>query len=80
MFSSLTCLIWYMKGNTLTFHDEKSLAAIRDTIGQAALDAAFFMLELLVLLFDSYNNIECGMCKFSKKVIYPLFYGDKNNL
>lgn len=43
MFSSLTCLIWYMKGNTLTFHDEKSLAAIGDTIVRAAFDAAFFM-------------------------------------
>ena len=45
MFSSLTCLIWYMKGNTLTFHDRKSLAAISDTIGQAAMNAAFFMLS-----------------------------------
>ena len=43
MFSILTCLIWYMKGNTLTFHDRKSLAAISDTIGQAAMNAAFFM-------------------------------------
>jgi len=32
-----------MKGNTLTFHDKKSLAAIGDTIGQAAFSAAFFM-------------------------------------
>jgi len=32
-----------MKGNTLTFHDKKSLAAISDTIGQAAFSAAFFM-------------------------------------
>ena len=32
-----------MKGDTLTFHDKKSLAAISDTIVQAALNAAFFM-------------------------------------
>jgi len=32
-----------MKGSTLTFHDKKSLAAISDTIGQAAMNAAFFM-------------------------------------
>ena len=32
-----------MKGNMLTLHDEKSLAAISDTIGQAAMNAAFFM-------------------------------------
>ena len=44
MFSSLTCLIWYMKGNTLTFHDRKSFAAISEKIGQAAFSAAFFML------------------------------------
>ena len=43
MFFSLICLIWYMKGNTLTFHDGKSLAATSDTIVQAALHAAFFM-------------------------------------
>ena len=42
MFSSLTCLIWYMKGSTLTFHDEKSLAATSDTIGQAALCGFFY--------------------------------------
>jgi hypothetical protein len=32
-----------MKGNTLTFHDKKSLAAISDTVGQAAFTAVFFM-------------------------------------
>jgi hypothetical protein len=62
MFSSLTCLIWYMKGNTLTFHDKKSLAAIGDTIGQAAFDAAFFMAYgifwLLFLPFDLFLKIE----------------------
>ena len=62
MFFSLTCLIWYMKGSTLTFHDEKSLAAISDTIGQAAFDAAFFMAYgvfwLLFLPFDLFLKIE----------------------
>ena len=62
MFSSLTCLIWYMKGSTLTFHDKKSLAAISDTIGQAAFDAAFFMAYgvfwLLFLPFDLFLKIE----------------------
>ncbi len=62
MFSSLTCLIWYMKGNTLTFHDKKSLAAIGDTIGQAAFDAAFFMAYgvfwILFLPFDLFLKIE----------------------
>ena len=61
MFSSLTCLIWYMKGSTLTFHDKKSLAAISDTIGQAAFDAAFFMAYgvfwLLFLPFDLFLKI-----------------------
>ena len=56
MFSILTCLIWYMKGNTLTFHDRKSLAAISDTIGQAAMNAAFFMVYgvfwLILLPFE----------------------------
>ena len=51
-----------MKGNTLTFHDEKSLAAISDTIGQAAFDAAFFMAYgvfwLLFLPFDLFLKIE----------------------
>ena len=51
-----------MKGNTLTFHDKKSLAAISDTIGQAAFDAAFFMVYgvfwLLFLPFDLYLKIE----------------------
>jgi len=32
-----------MKGNILTFHDEKSLAATSDTLGRAAMNAAFFM-------------------------------------
>jgi len=62
MFFSLTCLIWYMKGNTLTFHDKKSLAAIGDTIGQAAFDAAFFMAYgvfwMLFLPFDLFLRIE----------------------
>ena len=62
MFFSLTCLIWYMKGNTLTFHDKKSLAAIGDTIGQAAFDAAFFMAYgvfwILFLPFDLFLKIE----------------------
>ncbi len=62
MFSSLTCLIWYMKGNTLTFHDKKSLAAIGDTIGRAAFDAAFFMAYgvfwILFLPFDLFLKIE----------------------
>ena len=51
-----------MKGSTLTFHDKKSLAAISDTIGQAAFDAAFFMAYgifwLLFLPFDLYLKIE----------------------
>lgn len=67
MFSSFTCLIWYMKGNTLTFHDEKSLAAIGDTIGQAAFDAAFFMAYgvfwILFLPFDLFLKLE----RFLKK-------------
>lgn len=67
MFSSLTCLIWYMKGSTLTFHDKKSLAAIGDTIGQAAFDAAFFMAYgvfwILFLPFDLFLKIE----RFLKK-------------
>ena len=67
MFSSLTCLIWYMKGNTLTFHDKKSIAAIGDTIGQAAFDAAFFMAYgvfwMLFLPFDLFLKIE----RFLKK-------------
>ena len=62
MFFSLTCLIWYMKGSTLTFHDKKSLAATSDTIGQAAFDAAFFMAYglfwLLFLPFDLFLKIE----------------------
>jgi len=62
MFFSLTCLIWYMKGSTLTFHDKKSLAAIGDTIGQAAFDAAFFMAYgvfwILFLPFDLFLKIE----------------------
>jgi len=45
-----------MKGNTLTFHDRKSLAAISDTIGQAAMNAAFFMVYgvfwLILLPFE----------------------------
>ena len=67
MFSSLTCLIWYMKGSTLTFHDKKSLAAISDTIGQAAFDAAFFMVYgvfwILFLPFDLFLKLE----RFLKK-------------
>lgn len=67
MFFSLTCLIWYMKGSTLTFHDKKSLAAISDTIVQAAFDAAFFMAYgifwLLFLPFDLFLKTE----KFFKK-------------
>jgi len=56
-----------MKGSTLTFHDEKSLAATSDTIGQAAFDAAFFMAYdvfwLLFLPFDLFLKIE----RFLKK-------------
>ena len=62
MFFSLTCLIWYMKGSTLTFHDKKSLAAISDTIVRAAFDAAFFMiygvLWICILPFDLFLKIE----------------------
>ena len=62
MFFSLTCLIWYMKGSTLTFHDGKSLAAIGDTIGQAAFDAAFFMAYgvfwILFLPFDLCSKLQ----------------------
>jgi hypothetical protein len=51
-----------MKGSTLTFHDKKSLAAISDTIGQAAFDAAFFMAYgvfwILFLPFDLFLKIE----------------------
>jgi hypothetical protein len=51
-----------MKGSTLTFHDKKSLAAISDTIGQAAFNAAFFMAYgifwLLFLPFDLFLKIE----------------------
>ncbi len=67
MFFSLTCLIWYMKGDTLTFHDEKSLAAIGDTIGQAAFDAAFFMVcgvfWICILPLDLFLKLE----KFFRK-------------
>ena len=56
-----------MKGSTLTLHDEKSLAATSDTIGQAAFDAAFFMAYgvfwLLFLPFDLFLKIE----RFLKK-------------
>jgi hypothetical protein len=56
-----------MKGSTLTFHDKKSLAAISDTIGQAAFDAAFFMAYgvfwIFILPFDLFLKIE----KFFKK-------------
>ena len=68
MFSSLTCLIWYMKGNTLTFHDKKSLAAIGDTIGQAAMNAAFFMAYgvfwLILLPFELFLKLD----DFFKKI------------
>ena len=68
MFSSLTCLIWYMKGNTLTFHDKKSLAAISDTIGQAAMNAAFFMAYgvfwLILLPFELFLKLD----DFFKKI------------
>jgi hypothetical protein len=51
-----------MKGNTLTFHDEKGLAAISDTIGQAAFDAAFFMVNgiiwTFILSYESYLKLE----------------------
>ena len=51
-----------MKGSTLTFHDKKSLAAISDTIGQAAFDAAFFMAYgvfwTFTLPFDLFLKIE----------------------
>jgi hypothetical protein len=40
-----------MKGSTLTFHDKKSLAAISDTTGQAAFDAAFFMVNSIIWTF-----------------------------
>jgi len=56
-----------MKGSILTFHDKKSLAAISDTIGQAAFDAAFFMAYgvfwMLFLPFDLFLKIE----RFLKK-------------
>ena len=62
MFSSLTCLIWYMKGNTLTFHDKKSLAAIGDTIRQAAFSAVFFMVNSIIWTFiisyEFYSKLE----------------------
>ena len=62
MFSSLTCLIWYMKGNTLTFHDKKSLAAIGDTIRQAAFSAVFFMVNgiiwTFIISYEFYQKIE----------------------
>lgn len=56
-----------MKGNTLTFHDKKSLAATSDTIVQAAFSAAFFMaygvfcvcilpFEWLIKLYDFRNK------------------------
>ena len=40
-----------MKGNTLTFHEKKSLAAICDTIGQAAFSAVFFMVNSIIWIF-----------------------------
>ena len=62
MFSSLTCLIWYMKGNALTFHDKKSLAAIGDTIRQTAFSAVFFMVNSIIwtfiLSYESYLKLE----------------------
>ena len=47
MFSSLTCLIWYMKGSTLTFHGKKSLAATSDTRRLSRTNAAFFMNQFM---------------------------------
>jgi hypothetical protein len=51
-----------MKGNTLTFHDEKKVAVTRDTIGQAAFSAAFFMVNgiiwLICLPFEFYLKLE----------------------
>jgi hypothetical protein len=45
-----------MKGKTLTFHDKKKVALTRDTIGQAAMNAAFFMVNgILWLLFFPYE-------------------------
>jgi len=57
-----------MKGNTLTFHDKKSLAAIGDTIGRAAFDAAFFMAYgvfwLILLPFELFLKLD----DFFKKI------------
>ena len=57
-----------MKGNTLTFHDKKSLAAISDTIGQAAMNAAFFMAYgvfwLILLPFELFLKLD----DFFKKI------------
>lgn len=66
MFFSLTCLIWYMKGSTLTFHDEKSLAATSDTIGQAAY-AAFFMVCGVFWMCSLPFNLCSKLQKFFKK-------------
>ena len=70
MFSSLTCLIWYMKGKTLTFHDEKKVALTRDTIGQAAFSAAFFMVNgiiwLICLPFEFYLKLERSLKALKK--------------
>ena len=67
MFFSLTCLIWYMKGSTLTFHDKKSLAATSDTIGQAAFDAAFFMAYGVFWMCSLPFNLCSKLQKFFKK-------------
>jgi hypothetical protein len=51
-----------MKGSTLTFHDEKGLAAIGDTIRQAAFSAVFFMVNSIIWTFiisyEFYQKIE----------------------
>ena len=59
-----------MKGNTLTLHDEKRIALTRDTIAQAAMNAAFFMVNdilwLLFLPYEFYLKLERSLKAFKK--------------
>ena len=60
-----------MKGNTLTFHDRKSFAAISEKIGQAAFSAAFFILLgitwVLLLPFEASLKLTDFLTDFFRK-------------
>jgi hypothetical protein len=59
-----------MKGKTLTFHDGKKVAVTRDTIAQAAFNAAFFMVNGIIWLicfpFEFYLKLERSLKAFKK--------------